>query len=759
MHQLPKSILFVLFLVISNLSLFAQTSFDSAARVETIQVLNDSIIPPVALLPDTGNLIKEKMRMLLLQKTQEAVRIIRSNNYKKLQHTLYLRIWSGDSTSLLTYLKNVETVLQSGSIANLSGLGSTSFNAIFNKHLSDTAKVFRWMPLNKSEGVLVKKDIFKSFVTDYYNETLPDIRGRYVNKEDIIEASYFLLEQPGNIIPLMNVYRSSLGKFRKSLYDSLLNYHNNLTATSSPYTKSLALLKNDWFKQWFWITGGEIRINPIDFGVDTNTQKHLSDLSKIKIANYSPDDIFLERRLNSLDNFFISSKPNDATIEKWVNKVSIPSDIPYLQFSATGKIKFKNDEIELKRNLYVDSTKTIVIHNIPADRKAGLREDRKVIPNRSAFEEGLDEVISNLGQLAKVYGQVTAAPWSLVLNSIAPQPNYAQSVITSKNMNSHASLDKFDADLNTIFIKVISSDTFSISGFSSDDFLAEFKDLLGKKNLLVDNIFTNIFGTSTVTFGEAATNTYKIKFKKQFDGYISLISQLIQDAATQVLVDSFMVSGLISIYNTASSPLLQQIKTNQDNSFKYYSSTLKTTPIDSTVETIVQPYTVSSKPTPDSIFIAKFKYKIGKTKRFTISAGLAYTLNSYDQSVAKAENGTITITNNNQQYRFVVGLNIYFGKGLYSLNNDLGKFTERWYGFVGVGIPKALENLYFGVGRDLYPGLKLTSGVHIAKHNKYLIQNNQIVEERLRYQAAGPFLSVTIDPTSLINLLNVFKKQ
>jgi hypothetical protein len=138
---------------------------------------------------------------------------------------------------------------------------------------------------------------------------------------------------------------------------------------------------------------------------------------------------------------------------------------------------------------------------------------------------------------------------------------------------------------------------------------------------------------------------------------------------------------------------------------------------------------------------------------------VAYTLNSYDESVAKAENGTISITNNNQLFRFVVGLNIYFGKGLYSLDNTLGHWCDRWYAFAGVGIPKPIENLYFGIGRDIYVGLKLTAGVHVAKHNKYLIQNNQVVEETLRYQAAGPFVSATIDPTTLISFLNVFTKK
>lgn len=752
---LLKPIFFALFLLFIGKSSFAQTKFDNLGRLISIKITNNDIEPVVKPLEDEGKLIKEEIRALLLHKTEEAIRIIRSNNYKKNLHKLYLQIWSGDSTSLLTYLLQIETVLQSGAIANVAGLVGTSFNAIFNKHLSDTAMVFRWLQLGNREGVLVKKDVFKSFITDYYNETLPGIMGRNIGKEDIVETGYYLLEQTLSIDTLMDRYRASLGDFRKTMYDSLRNYHLNLMLASSLYMKSLGLLKIDWFKQWFWITGGEIRINPIDFGVDTITQAYVSELSKINIANRGTNDILLERRLDSLDNYFMLSKPQVAIVEKWVNKVSVPANSSYFQFSATDNIKFANDEKELKRSLYVDEIKVLTIHNIPSDRKAGLREDRIAIPNLSAFEEGLDDVISKLEMFAKAYGQITAEPWLLVSNFFAPRPKYNQAEIESISPPKHIKGSQSIDTLPMFFINFNSYKPIEVFGKGDDDFLAAIKTTLENDKLLLDHIFKDVFGAAAVKYRYAVSNSYKDKFKKQFAQYLELITQ---DAAKQILEDSFMIAGMIHIYNTASSPLLKSIKTNQNKVFSFYSSTLQTTPIDSTVECFVQPYTVLSKTNTDSIFMEKFRYKIGKTKRFTISAGLNYTLNSYDQSVANEENGTITITNNNQQYRFALGLNIYFRKGLYSLNNDLGKLCERWYGFLGVGIPKPLENLYIGVGRDLYPGLKLTAGLHLAKHNKYLIQNNHIVEERLRYQPAGPFLSAMIDPTSLINLLNIFKK-
>ncbi len=754
MRLLLKSSLFTLSFLFIFINIFGQTTFDAGERLANIRIKGVSIEPPVAPLQETGTIIKEEARVLFLKKAQEAIRIIKSNNYKKQQHRFYLQLWNGDSVSLINYLKNVETALQSGNIANFAGFGSVAFNSIFNKHLSDTATVFRWLPLDTLEGVLIKKDVFKNFITDYYNEILPSITSEYVNKEDIIEASYYLLEQTDNINKLMNVYRDSLQNFSKTLYNSLRDYHANLTLASSPYKQSMTLLRNDWFKQWFWLTGGEIRINPIDFGIDTIISQQVLDLSEINISKQNLDDIFLEQRLDLLDNYFMASKPNIATVEKWVNKVNLPIDKLYFQFSAIDKIKFANNEKELKRNITVDKTKTLVIHNISSDRKAGLREDRKPIPNISAFQEDLNQVISNLGELAIAYRLVKETSWLMVSNFLAPLVKYDKSIISPRPVNENKGIENNLTDI--INITVDSYDTFTVSGSKSDDFLLVIQTILKKDNLLVIPIFQNVFGTNDKTFSDVAYTPYKGEFEIQLASYLALI---IQDAANQILKDSFMVAGMIHIYNKASSPLLQPIKFFQDKLPRYYSYTLHTTPIDSTVESTVQPYTVLSKTSTDSIFIGKFSYKIGRTKRFTLSAGLAYTLNSYDQSVAKAENGTVSITNSSQQFRFVVGLNFYLGKrGLYSLNNGLGKLCERWYGFFGVGIPKSIENLYIGLGRDLWPGLKVTAGAHIAKHNKYLIQNNQIVEERLRYRPAGPFISLAIDPTSVVNLLNVFKK-
>src|SRR5690606_5595099 len=136
-----------------------------------------------------------------------------------------------------------------------------------------------------------------------------------------------------------------------------------------------------------------------------------------------------------------------------------------------------------------------------------------------------------------------------------------------------------------------------------------------------------------------------------------------------------------------------------------------------------------------------FSYNVGKGHRFSLGGGIAYTFIPYSQSVASENNGSIAITNNVRQYQLVVSLHTYLGKkGLFNQDNSFwGKNKERLFAFVGVGIPRPLENVYLGLGKDLWPGLKLTVGLHLARHNYYKIQNDEIIEEKLNYKLAGPF--------------------
>jgi hypothetical protein len=217
-----------------------------------------------------------------------------------------------------------------------------------------------------------------------------------------------------------------------------------------------------------------------------------------------------------------------------------------------------------------------------------------------------------------------------------------------------------------------------------------------------------------------------------------------------------MLPYLIDVFGEATLPakLLEGITDNKP----VYTTTILDTKLTDTPSK--NRYTIFSvNLNKDTTMIADFTYKVGKLYRYQISAGLTYTVPTFIQSKVVESNGQITITNTSQQYRLTAGLNIYLGKGLFLLDDKLSlRPRKRGSLYVGLGIPKPLENIYLGYSNDFVPGLKGTFGWQLFRADKYNILNNQIVEHKVRYQVVFPFVALSIDASSLTKALQIFKK-
>lgn len=101
---------------------------------------------------------------------------------------------------------------------------------------------------------------------------------------------------------------------------------------------------------------------------------------------------------------------------------------------------------------------------------------------------------------------------------------------------------------------------------------------------------------------------------------------------------------------------------------------------------------------------------------------------------------------------------IFWGDNRFVLEKTKRKnMIDRLYGFIGVSIPKPLNNFYTGVGIDLIPGLSITTGAHWYQNKKYTISNNQITGQSLQYQPSL-YVGITTDPTLLAALLKTIIK-
>lgn len=160
-------------------------------------------------------------------------------------------------------------------------------------------------------------------------------------------------------------------------------------------------------------------------------------------------------------------------------------------------------------------------------------------------------------------------------------------------------------------------------------------------------------------------------------------------------------------------------------------------------------------------------YNVGKRRSIEFGAGFVYSITSVRQVNVDTSGGKFNVTNDEDRVRLVLGLKFHFGKIFWGDNRFFIQKKKgqpmpsivpgRFYGFVGVAIPKPLNNLYMGAGVDIIPGLSITGGLQLYKTKKYAINNNQILGQSFVYKPAL-FAGITTDPTLLAALLKTIIK-
>lgn len=782
--------LFAIVLAFSSLSLTAQeTVFDASGKLTKLTITSTQGVNKlydfnVAALKPESDKNKTKAAGILVKKIDETLKILTNPNYKPALKKFYEELWP-DIAAIRTYLQETRSLLNAGTVPGSPSIWFPSVQSAYNSALASASPNIFSTTYDNTKPFQIsisKKDPFNQFVIDYYNTTLPDLNGGGIdrNPEEMSEHLEYLLTEMKTIRGLLALGRQT--PVPVDLYDQLKQHHAALTAAGSNFSVIKGMLQKDWFKKWFWFRGGQLRLNPVDFTTDAflatnpgadlekagkfnefmdsliNRQLRLDSIGNINAfiqklsLQHTGESVFsFQQRNDSLAKVNEAQKTKLLTVTQILNKVEIPKNNLFFMFSGIKDITFDNNADSLAEVLHVNQMKTVVVHNIAAAARAGLVESDKPIADRSNFSIGFDTVVSQLGQIAAIVAKFT--PFSSVLNFFLPTVKVPANIIDGIVRTPGDAISA--APTNKAKLGTVKMSFNNISGqFSVQEAL---NDILQHYNKYDSTLFNNNIthlpdpSLNQLNQNTAAMITLRAEYEKALKEYFT---QLTEEQLNLLKADSFMVANFIEIFEKSTAPQTEPLEAIDPETPLFYSKTLATTPSENTIEKNVVVFTTIK----DTVTLAKFKYKVGRNQRFALGAGIAYTWNAYDQSVAKELNGQISITNNVQLYRFVVGLHVYFGKGLFNLDNSFwGKGSERNFFFAGVGFPKPLENVYFGLGRDLVPGLKVTIGAHIAKNNRYLIQNNIIVEERLRYQFAGPFAAVTIDPTSLINLLNVFK--
>lgn len=735
------------------------------------------------------NNLKAAYRKILIKKIETTLDII--DDPDKNLKTILDSLWDvGTREKYVTDLKNLKQSLESGTIATFSPtyLGKTKEILKANLMLDDTlASSYSIQSLSKNSLTLWKTDLYKRFKFQYYNTTyraapgsitnlrLPEIPIN-TNQSDVYrkKADSLIRLVYNNNYEITWEYFELMNDFIKTLDKKSAGFR--LERMPASFTDIITMFQQSWFKEWLWFNNGITTINPLNITTEEFLSEKLTyDADKATLSNTYVDsmlarhlrmdtvanveryDKLISQKNKGKERFSIADeiKANSnemeslVTYSKLLNKVLIPKKGMFYNSAIGDTVSSKiNLEKYLTFPLSNPGKKIIALHNIPGGYTAKLQEDNKLIPRRSDFMNFIDSVGSVLAELADSYNQITA--YAPLLPTVKAASGIGNKVITAKTTTMN--IARIDEELLPSF----SYDTILYRKLDENKRYDAITFSRTIKKIEKDSSDTRIF-TKERPLSEMQTKDsvrHQKFFKQFFVEYEKILSFRMQEVFQEVRKDSLLLSFTGKVFKGATL-LPKPLESKEDKNPVFYSAILSTSASDSSIEKKVTPYAYNK----DTVTAASFTYKTDKGLHFQLGAGIAYTITNFIQTKASEENGQIKIENTSQAYRFIVGIHYQFGKGLFVHDNRFGgRFNERSSIYLGVGIPKPLENVYLGYGYDLVPGLKLTTGFHFYRNDTYTILNNSIVDKRQKYNVAFPFFAIQIDPSSLLKILSITKK-
>ncbi len=790
MQPQTRLLYFLAILLLANVAI-AQTKFAQDGKLLELNYNNNKLKKENIDLQKLDTVVKKDAREILQKKVKETINNL--NNTTTGLHKFYDWLWGKEHTDkIIKELNIISEALGNTSNSSTNIILLKQFNNSIEKKLYNKSDNAYNVDIDKDALTLSLKlnDPFNNFLIHFYNNiydsTAAEITAMnfatWYKYNDSLSTKKLLVDS------LLNTVYSSSNTMDIPLFQKIRTTNRELQHNNSFYTKAKLLLNNAWFKNWIWMHNGLPRLNPLDFTTDDFLAKHpeyniekskiyeeyidtaikrfirldtaarIDQFKKILAEKGTSKDLFkLTKRQDAID------KNNNKMMEllissKILNQVAIPKTTnPFYNYSF-----FPNDNFKAIPNcieypttaIRTTETKTVVIHNIKQGQDAFLKVKTTLIADRSAFQEGLDTLASFAGQIASLV--IKFSPYSLLTPGGFIKTD--NNIITRSTIYGGSTKEKNDDGYNTQSNDKDNTDNKANNNLTTEAIVDDLeKYLKAHPNDYDEETFINLRKSLS------GDKKVKLPVSTDVDKYLKIISEkyfiILKNSKEQYFTnlrqDSLNLSFMQAAFFNSSLPPAK-LKAKADNTAAYYSKILNTEPVDQSVKNDVTILGFKSK--TDSITVAKFSYKVGKTYRFQLGAGIAYTFGNFIQTSATDENGKIIIKNTAQYYRLIAGLHIHFGDGLFLQDNRfLGRFKERVSFYIGVGMPKPLENIYTGFAYDFVPGLKTTFGIQLYRNNQYQIQNNVIIEDRKKYKYAGPFFAIQIDPASLLNFLNVIK--
>jgi hypothetical protein len=646
-------------------------------------------------------------------------------------------------------------------------------------------------------------DVLKQFIFTRYNNTLSgfsrDLDMTYINGWRQIETAHRLALTYIDSLTGMKKNETGCDNAWLTEKERFAQTQNGNIASNN--VRQL-LNSHLFFKQWLWFTGGFPYINPLP--ATTPDRLYPGTEPNTLLTNALKEKQDLLQQSSVLNEF--------KTTGYTVNRVLLPitKGNNYLLHHDYLK-NYKDNKNSLSHSLTNKESITILTHNLPAALQVKAISADSTIRNKSDPEIALGEGITSLAKFITDLSPA-AGIWTSIISKVFNKqlPTIPSATIAVPNIEALTKKQKttFFSDITN---KALANE-FSISDSSimplSRTFMSVEKEEKAKiekirvgvtevpityevekdkqgilmaylKKAMNANcedscdkkakVFITAFLAETDCYTLDYTDTKTLKTDatiliERFVCYIKSMLKCKEQAERTLFALRKLVSSLKPYINilyrsfppvdlTATidpTPQRRSVISNLDIA----SSEVKTAK--QVIITLLENKTTDPADKAGTP-VAKTKFKVGKLQYFSLSAGLAFTAAPYTVATVSKTTGLPEV-NRGERFKLLAALH-YYPWGLFSLDNRLAhNHLHRVSVFVGLGIPKPLENYYGGLGYDLVPGIKLLVGYHLYKQTKFTVLNNQIIDKIAAPKGAGAFIGLNFSPEIVTNLINIFKK-
>jgi hypothetical protein len=680
------------------------------------------------------------------------------NQYIAIWGEDFYRQYTAELQSLLTYLKN--------DIDDGRNYRWVPSPADLKKEIFDKPSLVEQAGTSMVPGVIrwwsVKKDNYNLFLLNRLKDNLkPDPVARlkmdvqYLNEWRKLEGWYESSQQELRAIKSMD---SVL------IFDwyKVKQYENNQNRRILNDVGLVNTIQNSLFiRKWLWYTGGVITLNP--FGAAklqlAYPAAEKNSFQTARLASVQ-DSLNKSARLKEITRNGVIHNDVQLIIEDLADSKKTNNNKWLIEYDAASSFAQTN---KVKIDILEKQTYQIAVYNIDKNQAVSIVPTLKDLKDESRSITALNELADQIGVITKF-----TKPNLALFSSLQDRINPTSIPKIADNYNPKKAISNYQKKVQVngfAFETLVKAGDVTVP-LTKTDLLEDKRRLLGayyrpanieERNgfemllpkFLIDDQYFYLDYTSNETLSVTISELIK-----RFDQYTTKIIKAQKEAER--------VSDLVKAKNDALEPYIaiysRSLPTGDlkdyldtDSPPAYY--TKIHTPTFDAPKTLTYVITTTPASGKDPVEVVKKSTKLVKSHRLDFSVGLAYTFCEYD--IVNQSGKNMPTVDVGDRFNFIAGIHVYFKK-LNKIDDDWWKMSGRWSLYAGLSITNVFDNFYTGISYDPTPGIRVIAGGHFYKDYRFKIINDQIAEKATGIKLAGPFLSLSMEPVTILKAIGLF---